>query len=428
MKKFNKDDIVAKLYKGKKFRATTWKKTSFIHVVGGQIVDNDSQPFNLSGAKDDTWVAFKKKKKSANTNQSASNAEEIAELKKMIMTLTKDKTQAPTKTVAVPKADNTPTDKHKSQNKNKVTNMGATSLQEILECTYGATSPKDIHAQFKERLEDAKSTRDIEKAVCEYIPFCWAGGRTPSTTTSYYSHMRNVIKKAKINDNYRDTALALFLPTQRLYETVQGKVVENKKEEIRNKNTFNKEAIEEKIAFIRSTIEEDIYPDKAKRTDINRERAYWAYVYLTMVTGRRQSEILKTLIITPDAKRVWEYCGIIKDREDGKCIKAYSLDDDFEFLNNLTAFIQEHLETDKYTLREINAKFNSVFNNALKRITGMSYTASDWRDIYAEMMFIQEAKDDASHIDKRDFKGEVLGHEYNSNLSATEHYDGWEAE
>jgi len=458
MKTLTKSEMLSDLFTGGKFRASAWEEDTYIVVDSGQVVTNENEAFNVMDSKEDEWVLWKKPKKKdaiitkeealralydgkrvkatewenevlfvkdgqimvngkepfnimrANekewmvvTDEVKEELNELAELKAMVSELLKNK------------------------NKDGRNNEVQSNTNELLKAVYGVAAPKEIEEQFKRQLENAKSTKDIEKVVCEYIPYCWIGGRTLGTTSVYYSNMRKVIKDIE-NETYRDTALSLFLPPQSLYESVQTKISDNKKEVIRDKNVFDAKHIKELIVSIKEKILEDDYNDKPRQTALEREKAYWAYSYLTIVTGRRQSEILKTLSVRRKNKKSnYEYCGILKDREEGKCIKAFSLDDDFDFISDLVDYIQEHINAKDFTEKQINSKFNNSFNNALKRITGTHFTAKDFRDIYAEMLWIKNKSEKDSNIDKRDFKAEVLGHEYDGKLSATEHYDAWEA-
>jgi len=394
-----KEEALKALYNGKRVKALSWDDKA-LEVKDGQILLNDKTPFNIMTSKEKDWVLIEECKDSQNESQ------QIAELKAML-------------------------EKVLAQNVNaeaKYTDGRSTEAQantaDLLKEVYGVSTPKEIQIQFKEKLESATSTWDIEKTVCEYIPYCWIGGRTLGTTSVYYTNMREVITKLK-NETYRDTALNLFLPPQKLYESVQTKISDNKKEVIRDKNTFNAKYIKSLIKMIKEKIIKDDYSDKPRRTDLEREKAYWAYAYLTIVTGRRQTEILKTLEIKK-AKGVWQYCGILKDREDGKCIDAYALDDDFEFLSDLVDYIQEHTNAKAFTEKQINSKYNKSFNDALKRITGKDYKSHEWRSIYTELMLIKENKSEANEMDKKEFKAKILGHHYKTTLTATEHYDGWE--
>jgi len=424
----NKEAIQA-LFNKERIKSASWKDDSYIHMVDGQIVDNDNQIFNLMQANVDDWVIVE-------ACQISDNFNEIQELKAMVKELLENNNQ--TKEVSPKKniTHGTATDKE-------------VHTHELLLAVYGVTSPKEIEEQFKEQLEGATSTADIQKTVCEYIPYPWIGGRALGTTTVYYTKMRNVIKTLK-NEEYRDTGLSLFLPPQSAYEAVQSKNNNKKKEDIRNKKTIEIEPILTKLPAMKEIILSDEIPVKARQT-LEREKAYWAYAYLTMTTGRRQVELLSTLEIKKEGK-TWVYAGIVKDRGNGKTIEAFAIDDDFEFLSDLLDYLQDFITievnetiekklraiTDKkerevlkkeyeelyFSESKINSKFNGTFTTALKRITDTNLTAREWRDLYAEILWQKEdSKKEGSHIDERDFKANVLGHEYDGSLSATEHYD-----
>lgn len=401
-----REEALQTLYKGKRVKAINWDDKE-LQVKNGQIFLNDSEPFNIMTAKETDWIVIETCEEPNNVSN------QFSEIKTMLEELlSRDSTSI--KEIKI----------NKQMDGRNIQKQASTN--ELLTEVYGVNTPKKIQTQFKKKLESANNTMDIQKTVCEYIPYCWIGDRRLGTTSVYYSDMRKIIKEIK-NKNYRDIGLSLFLPPDKLYETVQTKISDNKKEEIRNKNTFDLQYIKDMITKIKNKLLSDDFTDKPRQTKEEREKAYWAYAYLTIVTGRRQAEILKSLELKK-VKGVWQYCGIAKDREDNKCINAYTIDEeDYDLLSDLTDYIQEHINADIWTLRKINSKFNNSFNNALKRITGTTFKASDWRDIYAEILWIEKGKKEGSNIDKRDFKAKVLGHKYDHKLSATEHYDSWEA-
>lgn len=392
----SKEEALRALYEGKSVKAKNWTD-EVIFVKDGQIMINGAKPFNIMTAEEKEWVIIEEEAR-------GNEHEEIAELKAMIAKLLKnDEKEKDGRSVEVQE-----------------------STTELLRAVYGVTTPKQIEKQFLDALDGANSTKDIEKTVCEYIPYCWIGGRTVGTTSVYYANMRNIIKKIE-NEIYRDLALSLFLPPKGFYEMVQSGITENKKEAIRDRNTFNPNFINELLAKLKTKILSDDFSDKPRQTDVARERAYYYYSYLTVATGRRQTEILKTLEIKK-AKKGFEFDGLLKKREsDESKIEAFALDDDFAFLAKLVKYVQEHIDAKSFTEKEINSKFNNPFNNALKRITGTNFTAKEWRDIYAEMMWYMNDAKTKSNIDKRDYKAKILGHENDGKLSATEHYDVWEA-
>ncbi|MDQ7083901.1 MAG: hypothetical protein Q9M36_02780 [Sulfurovum sp.] len=396
----SKQEALSALYDGKSVKVASWVDKR-VYMKEGQVVTNDGELFNIMLEKSKEWIIIEDEVENLSLDTQAI-MNELSDLKNMLKYFQ-------------PQA-------HQTDGRSK---EATATTSELLEDVYGVSTPAAIQKNFFDELESAKSSRDVEQIVCQYIPYCWIGGRTLGTTSVYYSNMRNVIKDLK-NETYRNLALELFLPPQKLYETVQMKISDNKKEDIRDKNVFDKKHVKNLIVSIKEKIQSDNYSEKPRQTALDREKAYYAYSYLTIVTGRRQSEILKTLEIKNDDGNI-EFCGILKDKEDGKCIDAFSLDDDFDFQSDLLDYIHAHINSDKFTEKQINGKFNHSFNNALKRITSTDYTAKNWRDIYAEMMWIKSDENSESTADKRDFKAKVLGHEYDGRLTATEHYDAWES-
>jgi len=260
--------------------------------------------------------------------------------------------------------------------------------------------------------------------VCEYIPYCLIGGRALNTSKQYYTKMRNIIKDT--GSEHKDMALAIFLPPAKLYESLKEKVVTSKKEKMADDSeTFSIKHIEDVISKLQDLIEggeEAILSTKSRQFTIERATAYVYATYLALVTGRRQSEILKTLKIA-NRKGTWFYDGILKNGKDGKSIEAYALNGDFELLQKLLTYVQEHLKTEELTPAQVNSKFNSPFNNALKRLIGTSYSYKEIREIYSEMMWLKNGNN-GSWKDREEYKAKILGHQYDAGLSTPEHYMG----
>jgi hypothetical protein len=160
----------------------------------------------------------------------------------------------------------------------------------------------------------------------------------------------------------------------------------------------------------------------AKQQEPALARAYLFASYLVFVTGRRSVEILKTLELVENGKE-WFYKGITKKGAESFEIKAYSLDNDFEFLNILIKQLRIDVDTKKLKNTEVNSKYNHIFNRSFKRITGVNYTFHDAREIFAELAYIEFGKKLGTDREEIDFKSSILGHEINKDrLVTTEHY------
>jgi len=159
-----------------------------------------------------------------------------------------------------------------------------------------------------------------------------------------------------------------------------------------------------------------------KQQTVQRARAYLFAIYLALATGRRITEILKTLEIVKKEDG-WYYRGLTKKYSDSFEIKAVALDNDFEFLAKLLQQIRKDIDTKNMTNAQVNSKFNHIFNRALKNITGLKYTFHDLREIFAEMAYLKFGKKNGSDREKEDYISDILGHEINKDrIVSANHY------
>jgi len=464
MTEVSKNEILTKLFAGEPVRATSWSRESFVIFKDGKVVDNDGEPFDITDSTEkewSVWVKPVKKSKAVITKgeaiQALFNGERVRSVGWIasyvelvngqpmdekgkaydIMSAEVDKWEIWTAEVddndsnelAEVKAMLTELLSKKGDNSDNTDGRsvkGLANTAELLLAVYGVIAPAYIEKQFKEAFDDAKSSRDVQQIVCEFIPYCWIGGRALNTTKQYYTKMRKIIKDS--NSEYKDEALAIFLPPAKLYESLQERTDTTKKEKMADSSeTFSIENMKQLIAGLKELTdggEDAIIETKSRQTSIERATAYVYATYLAFVTGRRQSEVLKTLKIV-NRKGTWYYDGILKNGEEGKSIEAYALDDDFKFLQTLLTYIHKHLKTDKMSTVEVNRRFNNPFNNALKRLTGGSYTFKYVREVYSELMWLENGNN-GSWKDRESYKAKILGHEYDASLSTTEHYMGLE--
>ena len=308
------------------------------------------------------------------------------------------------------------------------------STNQLIKEVYGVSDGNEVKKLFRDELKKAKSNRAVQVAITRFIPYCWIGGRAIGTTSVYYSQLRGIAKEV-LSDEFIEMALTLLLPPEGLYEASQKKVTEKTVEKHIDRDLFNAEEIYSSIDSLKNLIKEgkkDINaykPFKSRQNTLEQVKAYAYFSYLTLTTGRRQIELFKTLSIVKEGKE-WFYDGIAKKRDGelGK-IKAYSLDSDFEFLQESLTFLQDYLDVQDWDNVAINSKYNNVFNNALKRLTGLNFTSKDIREIVADLLYIKIGKKTGTWNEERDFKAKVLGHEIKEDrLMASEHYMTKEAE
>lgn len=420
-----KNTALTKLMSGEKVRATSWDKNKFISInKDGQIVDDNAKLYNIVTAKEKNWEIYKEPTAEATTN----NAELVAMIKALTEQVANLQDTVKHQEVKVNNdIDSSDIADEVTQSLDTVVKQAIQdnmpqeekTHEETVKIFYGVSSLKDVRDLFKEELLNSNSKRDTMLTVTKFIPYCWMGGRKIKTVARYYADMRNVIKD--VDDEYRDLALELFSVPSDVYERIKKVDTEKVLDNLEDKEVFDATQIQNVISALKAQIVNNDIPI-AKQQTLEQARAYLYASYLALVTGRRSVEILKSLEIVKVGKE-WIYRGISKKGVDDSEIKAYALDDDFEFLAGLIKQLRADIDCTGLKNTEVNSKYNHIFNRSFKRLTGLNYTFHDAREIYAELVYIKFGKKNGSDREEINFKSDVLGHEINKDrLVATEHY------
>ncbi len=442
-----KNTALNKLMNGDKVRVTKWDKKRFILVDDkGQIVDNEGKTFNMMASKDKAWELFKEP-------ISTSTGGNTKELEKMIKLLT-DEVKGLKETTAdlqqaVNNQDCTTRDIDSSDVADEVIHAVDDKIEqaikdnmpqeertheETVKIFYGVSSLKEVRESFKTELLNCKEKKETLLTVTKFIPYCWMGGRKIKTVARYYADMRNVIKD--VADEYQDIALDLFSVPTDVYERIKKADTEKVLEKLDQKEVFDINQMRNIITSLKGNIEtvmelgEDATIEDYKNNNVPvgkqqtepRIRAYLYASYLALVTGRRITEILKTLTLVKK-KNEWIFGGITKKKGGKVELKAFVLDNDYDFLNTVLNQIRQDINTTKMQNTEVNSKFNHIFNRSFQRISGTKYTFHDLREIYSELAYIDYGNKKGTEREEVDFKSEILGHEVDKNrLISTEHY------
>lgn len=413
----NDFEAMRALFEGKLIQP---KENNYIilKVKDNVVIDNNGNAFDIMQSNYKEWILVEEEDNSC-SDEVATKAD-IDELRKRLDEINKsfkNLSDATTKALMNPST---------TKDGRDTANQGNTN--NLIKDVYGVNDGTEVKKLFREELRKAKSNRAVQVAITKFIPYCWIGGRTLGTTSVYYSQLRTIAKEV-LDDEFIEMALNLLLPPDGLYEASQKKVTDNTIEKHINKDIFDADEIYGAIDSIKKLIldgKKDINaykPFKSRQNTLEQVKAYAYFSYLTLVTGRRQIELFKTLSIIKEGNK-WFYDGIAKKRdgETGR-IKAYSLDEDFEFLQELLTFLQDYLDVKDWDNIAINGKYNHVFNNALKRLTGLNFTSKDIREIVADLLYIKIGKKTGTWNEEKEFKAEVLGHEIKKDrLTASEHY------
>jgi len=433
-----KNSAMTKLANGVKVRAKSWEKGKYIQMdeESGQIVDNNGKIFNLMKAKEKDWLEYKETVKSSSKADNSEVIKMIQELMKEVKELKEAQETQYTDVDSSEVAQEVEATLSQSIEQSIKENMpqDETSLKDMLKIVYNVESATEVKELFKNELLSCNDKRDVAKAVTKFIPYCWMGGRKIKTVARYYSDMRNIIKE--VNDQFQDYALELFILPADAYERIKKADTKKVIDKLKDKETYSLDEVKEVIATLKEQVKKALKLGTnvtieqwknaglpiAKQQTVERARAYLFTAYLAFVTGRRITELLKTLSLVKKENK-WYFKGIAKKGHENEEVPAITLDNDFDFLNKVLKQIRKDIDATKMTNVQVNSKFNHVFNRALKSITGLKYTYHDLREIYADLAYREFGLKDGTDREEIDYKSDILGHQVDKDrLVATEHY------
>ncbi len=426
---------LSKLFKGSELRSTKWEKDRFIHLnKEGQIVDNKGKTFNMMTSKEKTWELYKKSVTTSNVdNDEVMNA--IKELSLKFDTLADtvyNLDQIDASDIAHTVQDSLNANIEETIKNNLP--LEEKKHEETVKLFYGVETHKEVREAFKQELGDAEDKLATMKVITKYIPFCAMGGRKVNTIIRFYTDMRNIIKE--VGGDLQDLSLDLFSVDQEVYDRRNEISATETIKKLANTDKFEIKEVKDLISNLKETVKTIMNKgDKltladfekhnlpiAKQQTAAQARGHILSTYLAFVTGRRFTEIMKTLSIYQN-HNVWMYKGLLKKGAQNIELKAISLDNDFEFISKLLTQIRSDFDGTIFTNGEVNNKWGNIFNRAFKRITGTSFTFHNAREIYAEIAYIENAQDNGSDREEQDYKASILGHQIDLNrLISTDHY------
>lgn len=434
-----KNSAMTKLMSGTKVFSKGWEEGKYIYmnVKSGQILDNNDKPFNLITSTEKAWFEYKEPKK---TNCPTPDNTELINMIKNLMSEVKSIKEAQeaqyididSNDVAEEVTTALKQDIEKSIKENMP--QDETSIKDMVKIFYDVETSQEVKNLFKQELSACEDKIDTAKAISKFIPYCWMGGRKIKTVARYYADMRNIIKE--VDNQFQDYSLELFSIPSDVYERITKADTRKVIVKMEDKETFSLSEINEIISDLKNkcntalklgdnaTIEKwsNAGLPIAKQQTVERARAYIFTAYLTLVTGRRITEILKTLSLVKKENK-WYFKGIAKKGSDNIEILAVTLDEDIEFLNKLLMQIRKDIDTKDMKNTQVNSKYNHIFNRSLKNLTGLKYTYHDFREIYADLAYRKYGLKNGTDREEMDYKSDILGHQIDKDrLTATEHY------
>jgi len=430
-----REEALQALFGGKRIKALEWDDSVNLILKDGQIVINDTEPFNIMTANEDKWVVV--------VDEVENNSKEINTLTEKVDKL-------------IMKIEEQDTLLKKMENKDKVPESDADvaispkceeETNEKIMAVYGVNNSNEVKILFADAIKSAKNKRDVQVAITTAIPYCWIGKKL-HTTKLYYSNMRNIVKES-CPEEYVDMALVLLTPPSRevtrmekgvevttrvgLYEYLKDGEIQAGESKYDDRDDYDLDMVEAVTSKLRDEIQNESYKVSRQDQVAGRSAMYVKATYLALVTGRRMSEILLSVKLKEKGGH-WIYDGLLKKKDDkDRTGVAYTLDNDMEFLASLFDEVQEHvrisMDGKEINEKTVASKFNRSCNNAFKKLTSTNYTFKDAREIFADTLwrYEQEAREkeglsEQGQIAEEKFKAMVLEHEYDNKKTPTLSY------
>ena len=257
--------------------------------------------------------------------------------------------------------------------------------REAFVLTYGVNTFSEILELFR---ADYKHTKNKSKEAIYnlYIKYSQAIYFLYSTS----SIRNNLVKFKKIiaeeGGRQERNALEIFA-VRGVYKSIQKRDTREKKiyheAQKESKEHFKTHAeLSLQIKEIKEKIDKRTYTI-AKNQKEEKVRTYYLAILIGLVTGRRFSEILKTLELTTNNRGIYHYSGLLKGNDRGD-VRAYFIDLSYREVKKYLTELRELLDTTSIEVDQINSKYSRVFNNAILKIAGIP-SFKKMRDDYAQV-------------------------------------------
>jgi len=305
--------------------------------------------------------------------------------------------------------------------------------KETFKTVYGVETIKEVSEQFRAEYKKLKNKKngfdEVSNLFQKYVLSITFLYSIPSIKNNLKIFRKVVSEEGGIWKDTVRTSFYIFDVYKVVDENTKTKI--NKKEEDRKELVFS---VKSEIERVVELLKNDREWFKAKsgtlvkhNQDPEQVRSYYISYLLGLATGRRFTEILKTVTIVKKGKN-YVFKGILKkDRNQKTEIEAnllyLSVDETKSYLKELRTFINAKLKaTRKKTLKdttegEINSIFSKVYNNAIKRITAKKienfHELRHYYTVEGTEVFKQGSESD------KDTRYRILGHHIREDSTRT---------
>ena len=284
-------------------------------------------------------------------------------------------------------------------------------LSRIYRNEYATDTGKEIKEMFKKELKKVKTITDVLNIYKKYEIYIFFG-RPLATVKNLVVEFKQIIRGEKLKKKYEDLLLTTFSLPASYYNVINESSAEivNERREAGAKINMS---VEEFDTLVNSLYENGMNKELTfwkkglgSRQTKESIRAYYLTAYLALATGRRLTEILKTLELTKYKEKI-KAKGILKKKGDERTesFDLFILSESVK-INEAFKELRKIVDTTKLTNRECNSKFNNIYNRFLRENILNDATFHDLRSIYAEVAFVKFGK--IENFEKKDFIASIL--------------------
>ena len=244
----------------------------------------------------------------------------------------------------------------------------------VFKSIYGVSKFTDILDLFREKYatvkdEDVRGIQSLYKEFSYAIFYMYS----PSTIRNNLVSFKNIIKEE--GGTLQAIALETFT-IEAIYAPVKARdqaIKEKLRQKFRDGETESQNAdpkiVINKIKELKKIVDSKSYLDGiTNRQKPEQVESYYLLALLGLATGRRATELLKTLVLSKRGDKHY-FEGLLKgNHKIGANIIELSYKETQGYLRRLRRIVK----TKELTEKQVNTKYSRVLNNAIKRIMGYS--------------------------------------------------------
>ena len=256
--------------------------------------------------------------------------------------------------------------------------------KEVFRLTYGVDTFSQILELFREDYNQNKNKSketvyDLYIKYSQAIFFLYSASSVRNNLVKFKKVIESEKGRQKKNAIDIFTIKGVYKPIKKRDYAEKVIYYEAQKEDQSHFATH--EDLSKKIREIKTLIDNRSYV-VAKNQKEEKVRTYHLAILIGLATGRRFSEIIKTLELSRNNKGKHYYHGLLKGSEEKA--NAYFVDLSYREVNAYLKELRTLLDTTDIEIDAINGKYGRVFTNAIVRIANIQ-SFKKMRDDYAQV-------------------------------------------